>query len=120
MAAKAGTKMRVLETDPLPKGSETRHASRVSADVNSLDTLAHAAQQIRSNRADAARHAIRRQYFLAIRAVDRRHIADLRAHHVRDIAHGHVHGYDPDDRHALPAQQTVATLSQRTVDSDSI
>src|SRR5258708_24578747 len=82
--------------------------------------LAHGTQQIRSDRPHAARHAIRRQYLLAVRAINRGHIADLCALHVRDIDHGHVHGDDAHDGYELPAQQHAAAISQPSVDSVSV
>src|SRR6266851_1211505 len=89
-------------------------------DVEPRDTLAHGAQQIRGDRPDAARHAICRQHLLAVRPVDRGHVADLRAVDLRNINHGHVHGDDADDWRELPAQQHVPAISQRAVDSVSV
>src|SRR6266478_4294826 len=79
------------------------HRNFLLSDVEPRHALAHGAQQIRGDRPDAARHAIRRQYFLALRAINGGHIADLCVLHVRDIDHGHVHGDDAHDGYELPA-----------------
>src|SRR5216684_2920106 len=72
-------------------------------DVEPRDALAHGTQQIRGDCADSTRHAIRRQDFFAVRAIDRGHIADLCALHLRDIDHRHVHRDDAHDWHQLPS-----------------
>src|SRR6202521_836713 len=46
--------------------------------VEPRHALAHSAQQIRGDRPHAARHSISRQNFLAVRSINRCHIADLR------------------------------------------
>src|SRR5207248_5371169 len=94
---------------------------RASADVDAFDALAYGAEQVGSDGADAARHAVREKHIATrVRAVESGDIADFHAFDVGHINHGHVHGDDAHDRRELAAHQYAAAIAERAVDAVAI
>src|SRR5690348_8730614 len=91
-----------------------------SAEVNAFDALAYGAEQVGSDGADAARDAVGEKHLVAVRAVNRGHVADFHAFDVGHVNHGDVHGDNAHDGRELAAHQDVAAIAERAVDAVAV